>query len=235
MSLKILIADDHPLFRTALRETLASLAHDIRFIECESVASLVAALERHPDADLLLLDLYMPQASGFAALAYVRGSWRTLPVVVVSALDDVQTIEQALALGAQGFISKSTEAAAMAADVARVLDGEICIPRGHCAQSHSGAHAADLDIARRVGQLTGQQFRVLGMVCSGLLNKQIAYALNVSEATVKAHLTAIFRKLGVGNRTHAVLLVNRLAAIRVPSVSPEQRQLIGRGSGRLVT
>jgi DNA-binding NarL/FixJ family response regulator len=221
MSLQIMIADDHPLFRKALRETMAELANDIGFIECDSVGTLLAALEPHPDPDLLLLDLHMPHASGFAALAHLRGSRPTLPVVVVSALDDDETIQNALAYGAQGFISKSADASSMAADVARVLDGDVCTPHSYRARTSARLDPDDLQIAQRMGHLTAQQFRVLGMLCAGLPNKQIAHALEVSEATVKAHMTAILRKLGVANRTHAVLVAGKLAATRQTAVAPD--------------
>jgi len=137
----------------------------------------------------------------------------------VSADDDAQTIAGALRYGAQGFIPKSTEAGQIGLAVEAVLAGEIYTPPGfHPPRAAPGADE-DLRVARRVAELTPQQFRVLGMLCSGLLNKQIAYELDVSEATVKAHVTAILRKLGVATRTQAVLAAGRLAVDR-SSVRP---------------
>jgi len=219
MTRQIIVADDHPLFREALKAAVGRLETATRFVEADSVATLLVALESEPDADLLLLDLNMPGAQGFNALVHVRGSRPDLPVVVVSADDDAQTIAGALRYGAQGFIPKSTEAGQIGRAIEAVLAGEIFTPPGfHSPRSTPGADE-DLQVARRVAELTPQQFRVLGMLCSGLLNKQIAYELDVSEATVKAHVTAILRKLGVATRTQAVLSAGRLAVDR-SSVKP---------------
>jgi len=219
MTRQIIVADDHPLFREALRAAVGRLESGARFVEADSVASLLAALESEPDVDLLLLDLNMPGAQGFNALVHVRGSRPDLPVVVVSADDDPQTIAGALRYGAQGFIPKSTEAGQIGEAVEAVLSGEIYTPPGFHPPRGTAESDEDLRIARRVADLTPQQFRVLGMLCAGLLNKQIAYELDVSEATVKAHVTAILRKLGVTTRTQAVLAAGRLAVDRA-SVKP---------------
>jgi len=189
------------------------------------VATLLAALESHADADLLLLDLNMPGAHGFNALAHVRGSRPGLPVVVVSADDDAKTIAGALRYGAQGFIPKSTEAGQIGQAIESVLTGEIYTPPGFHPPRASQDSDEDLRVARRIAELTPQQFRVLGMLCAGLLNKQIAYELDVSEATVKAHVTAILRKLAVATRTQAVLAASRLAVdrstVKPPPEEPE--------------
>jgi DNA-binding NarL/FixJ family response regulator len=214
MTRQIIVADDHPLFREALKAAVGRLEPETGFIEADSVAALLAAVEAEPDADLLLLDLNMPGAQGFNALAHVRGSRPGLPVAIVSADDDPQTIAAALRYGAQGFISKSTEAAQIGRAVEAVLAGEIYTPPGYHPPRGLPSGDEDLLIARRVADLTPQQFRVLGALCSGQLNKQIAYDLDVSEATVKAHVTAILRKLGVATRTQAVLAAGRLATDR---------------------
>jgi DNA-binding NarL/FixJ family response regulator len=219
MSRQIIVADDHPLFREALKAAVGRLEAATRFVEADSVASLLVALQSEPDADLLLLDLNMPGAQGFNALVHVRGSRPDLPVVVVSADDDAETIAGALRYGAQGFIPKSTEAGQIGRAIEAVLAGEIHTPPGYLAPRAAAGADEDLRIARRVGELTPQQFRVLGMLCSGLLNKQVAYELDVSEATVKAHVTAILRKLGVATRTQAVLAAGRLALDRA-SIRP---------------
>jgi DNA-binding NarL/FixJ family response regulator len=219
MTRQIIVADDHPLFREALKSAVGRLDTATHFVEADSVASLLATLESEPDADLLLLDLNMPGAQGFNALVHVRGSRPDLPVVVVSADDDAQTIAGALRFGAQGFIPKSTEAGQIGQAIEAVLSGEIYTPPGFHPPRAAQGSDEDLKVARRVAELTPQQFRVLGMLCSGLLNKQIAYELDVSEATVKAHVTAILRKLGVATRTQAVLSAGRLAVDRA-SVKP---------------
>lgn len=225
MTRQFVVADDHPLFREALKAAVGRLESGTRFVEADSVAALLAALEAEPDADLLLLDLNMPGAQGFNALAHVRGSRPGLPVVVVSADDDPQTIASALRYGAQGFIPKSTEAGQIGQAIEAVLAGEIYTPPGFHAPRGAASNAEDLEVARRMAELTPQQFRVLGMLCSGLLNKQVAYELDVSEATVKAHVTAILRKLGVATRTQAVLAAGRLAidraSVRPPPEEPD--------------
>jgi len=224
MTREIIVADDHPLFREALKAAVARIERGASFVEADSVAALLGAVEAHAGADLLLLDLNMPGAHGFNALAHVRGSHPQLPVVIVSADDDPQTIAAALRFGAQGFIPKSTEAGQIGAAVETVLAGEIYTPIGYQMPRAASSGNEDIEIARRVAELTPQQFRVLGMLCAGLLNKQIAYDLDVSEATVKAHVTAILRKLGVTTRTQAVLAAGRLAVDRA-SVKPPPEEL----------
>jgi DNA-binding NarL/FixJ family response regulator len=210
MNYEVLIVDDHPLYRAALKGAVASACTNCEFLEAESVAGLFDALEQHPHTDLLLLDLNLPGAYGFCALAHLRGSHPQLPVIVVSATDDARTVRQALALGAQGFVSKSADAVTIGRNVESVLRGEYVSPPGLGASTEPAADVAALDLAQRLAQLTAQQFRVFGMLCLGRVNKHIAYELQITEATVKAHMTAILRKLGVANRTQAVLLAGRL-------------------------
>ena len=209
MSGQILIVEDHPLYRAALVGALTSACPGIKLLEAGDVATMLAHLETEPKPDLLLLDLNLPGAFGFSALAHLRGAHPEVPVVVISATDDPATVHKALALGAHGFISKSCAAPELARGVLTALDGNVVVlPSLH------GVPVQDpisQDVANRIAQLTPQQFRVLGMLCAGRINKQIAHELSVTEATVKAHMTAIMRKLGVGNRTQAVLLVGRLA------------------------
>jgi DNA-binding NarL/FixJ family response regulator len=210
MNYEVVIVDDHPLFRAALRGAVAATCANCEFIEAENVAGLFDTLDEHPHTDLLLLDLNLPGAYGFCALAHLRGSHPELPVIVVSAMDDLRTVRRALALGAQGFMSKSADAATIGRNVQSVLRGEYVPPAGLGANAETEADVDALDLAQRLAQLTAQQFRVFGMLCLGRLNKHIAYELQITEATVKAHMTAILRKLGVANRTQAVLLAGRL-------------------------
>jgi DNA-binding NarL/FixJ family response regulator len=209
---EVLIVDDHPLYRLALKGAVAAACLGSELFEADSVAGLFDALELHPRVDLLLLDLNLPGAYGFNALAHLRGSRPELPVIVVSASDDPATMRRALAFGAQGFVSKSADAAAIGRDVQAVLRGELVTPAGLASESERGAEADALEIAQRLAQLTPQQFRVFGMVCAGRLNKQIGHDLKITEATVKAHMTVILRRLGAANRTQAVLLAGRLAS-----------------------
>jgi len=207
---EILIADDHPLFRDALKRALAQAVPDALLFDADSVAALQVLVEAHADAELLLLDLHMPGATGFSTLAYLRGQHPGLPVVVVSAQEDPGVIRRALAHGASGYIPKSASVDTIVTAVRRILDGEVWLPP-HLSGSARALDADEASVASRIAELTPQQFRVLGMIASGLLNKQIAFELNVSEATIKAHMTAIMRKLHVSNRTQVALVANHLA------------------------
>ncbi len=205
----ILLADDHPLFRDALTGAVRLAVDGAQVFSAADVGTLLALIEQHPDADLLLLDLNMPGANGFSALVHVRASWPGLPVVVVSAREDASTMRRALAHGAAGFIPKSADATILVTALSTVLDGGTWAPVE--ARQPSALAPEEAALARRLSELTPAQFRVLGMVANGLLNKQIAFELEVSEATVKAHMTAVMRKLGVHTRTQAVMLVGKLA------------------------
>jgi DNA-binding NarL/FixJ family response regulator len=211
MNYQVLIVDDHPLYRLALKGTVAAACPNCEIFEADSVGGLFDALDRHPRVDLLLLDLNLPGAYGFNALAHLRGSRPELPIIVVSASDDPRTIGQALAFGAQSFISKSADAVAIGDSVRAVLRGEIVMQAGTGQASEPCVDDGALEIAQRIAHLTPQQFRVLGMLCAARLNKQIAGDLQITEATVKAHVTVILRKLGAMNRTQAVLFAGRLA------------------------
>lgn len=222
----ILIADDHPLFRDALRRAVLQAMPQARLLEADTVASLVELAGNCPQADLLLLDLNMPGAHGFSALAHVRAVFPALPVVVVSAREEPSLMRRAMGHGAAGFIPKSADIPTIGRALAAVLDGDTWLPPG------VSAHGAALDpeeedLARRVAELTPQQYRVLTMVCNGLLNKQIAYELQVSEATVKAHMTAILRKLGAHSRTQAVLLAGRLTLEGRGTAPPDEEDDAG--------
>jgi DNA-binding NarL/FixJ family response regulator len=205
----LLIADDHPLFREALRGAVARTLPGAQLHEADSVDALYTLVEAVPDADLLLLDLNMPGAQGFSALVHLRALHPQLPIVVVSAREDPATMRRALDHGALGFIPKSVDAVTLGDALTHVLEGGRWAPVA--AQSAPAASAEEHDAAQRLRELTPQQFRVLQMLGTGLLNKQIAFELGVSEATVKAHMTAILRKLGASNRTQAVLIAGKLA------------------------
>ena len=207
---EVLIADDHPLFRDALARAVTQAVPDVSLHQADSVAALLNVIETHPHAELLLLDLHMPGANGFSALVHVRGQQPGLPVIIVSAQEDARVIQRAIGHGASGYIPKSTSADNIVAAIRRVLDGDVWLP-SHVSGLTAKVEAAEAAAAAHVAELTPQQFRVLGMIAEGLLNKQIAYELSVSEATIKAHMTAIMRKLNVSNRTQVALLARRLA------------------------
>ncbi|WP_225765702.1 response regulator transcription factor [Stenotrophomonas sp. Marseille-Q4652] len=205
----LLIADDHPLFREALRGAVQRVIPGVTLHEADSVEALYALAEQHNDADLVLMDLNMPGAQGFNALVHMRSQHPQLPVVVVSAREEARVMRRALDHGAFGFIPKSADSDTIGRALTAVLDGEHWMPEA--AQSEPPIDEAEREVGARLRELTPQQFRVLQMLGSGLLNKQIAWELNVSEATIKAHVTAILRKLGATNRTQAVLMAGKLA------------------------
>ena len=214
---KIIIADDHPLFRQALLSTLKNKLNQTLWLEAETIADLEEQLQHHSESDLLLLDLNIPGAHGFSTLIHVRNHFPQIPVVVVSAHEDQITIGKAMNYGAAGFIPKSTPVDDIFTAIMAVLSGEIWLPTAYQASANNEDAS---DIAVRVASLTQQQYRILLMFAQGLLNKQIAYDLNVSEATIKAHATAIFRKLDVRNRTQAVIAI---AQLELAEKSFEQR------------
>ncbi len=205
----VIVADDHPLFREALGLTLDKALGGVAVIEAGNMDELEQAAREHEHTDLVLLDLHMPGVQGFSALIYLRAHHPALPVCIISANSNPVVIRRAMDHGAAAFIHKSASIDAIRDALNAVLSGDIWQPGN--ANENGLTHPDELAIAERIGELTPQQFRVLMMVAEGRLNKQIAYDLKISEATVKAHMTAIFRKLGVTNRTQAVLMAQRLA------------------------
>ncbi|MGF1687781.1 response regulator transcription factor [Photobacterium japonica] len=201
----IVIADDHPLFRNALFQSVHMAISGATLLEADSLTSLLTLLEKDPEVDLLLLDLKMPGANGMSGLIQLRSQYPDLPIVVISASEETNVIRQVRSHGAFGFIPKSSDMRALIHSLNQVLDGEPVFPDG-LGEVDDDYHA----LTERIAALTPQQYKVLSMLSDGLLNKQIAYELNVSEATIKAHMTAIFRKLGVKNRTQAVILLQQM-------------------------
>ncbi|AXQ23860.1 DNA-binding response regulator [Acinetobacter wuhouensis] len=210
--MNILIVDDHPLFRHALIQAVRYSLPQAQISETAAVNEFYERLENGPEPDLVLLDLNLPGASGFSALVHVRAQYPSIPIIVVSAHEEASIIQRAIAHGAMGYIPKSAHPSHIGEAIRQVLEGDIWLPPNlPAANMNFDPRAADeTALAERIQSLTPQQFRVLMMVAEGLLNKQIAYELDVSEATIKAHVTAIFRKLGVQNRTQAVLAINAL-------------------------
>jgi len=206
---RLVIADDHPLFRNALRQAVASVVNSAVIDEAGSFEDLTTLLEKDAEVDLILLDLTMPGISGFSGLIYLRAQYPAVPVVIVSASDDAATIRRSLDFGASGFIPKRFGVDTLRDAILKVMEGEIWVPPDTDLNA-----AADPDMTKlrdRLVTLTPQQVRVLMMLSEGLLNKQIAYELGVSEATIKAHVSAILQKLGVESRTQAVIAAAKIA------------------------
>jgi DNA-binding NarL/FixJ family response regulator len=206
----ILIVDDHPLFRGALNQALTVALEKTEIIELGSLNELTSTLNSGQSVDLVLLDLSMPGVQGLSGLLFLRAQFPQIPVVVVSAHEDPTTIRRCIEFGASGFVPKSNPVEEIRNAIRLVLDGEVWTPPDIDLSAASDAN--DSDLVQRLSNLTPQQVRVLMMLGEGLLNKQIAFNLKVSEATIKAHVSAILHKLGVDSRTQAVIAVNRIDA-----------------------
>jgi DNA-binding NarL/FixJ family response regulator len=205
---RFLIADDHPLFRGALREAVSGLFEQVEIGEAGSFEDVAKLLEGGGEVDLILLDLNMPGVRGFSGLMYLRAQYPSVPIVVVSANDDPTVIRRCMDLGTSGFIPKTLGIEEMRAAIKRVLEGGVWTPPD--VDLSAGADTETANLLARLASLTPQQVRVLMMLSEGLLNKQIAYELGVSEATVKAHVSAILQKLGVESRTQAVITAAKI-------------------------
>src|SRR5215469_3046269 len=216
-SARLIIADDHPLFRGALREAVSGLFEEVEIAEAGSFDDVAKLLERGGEVDLILLDLRMPGVRGFSGLMYLRAQYPSLPIVVVSANDDPAVIRRCMEFGASGFIPKTLGVDTMRTAVARVLEGGVWTPPD--VDLSGKPDAATADLIARLASLTPQQVRVLMMLSEGLLNKQIAYGLGVSEATVKAHVSAILQKLGVESRTQAVIAAAKIEPYSWPQAT----------------
>ena len=208
---RFLVADDHPMVRDALASALGQAFTGAQFSMAGSLDQAKAALEREPETDAVLLDLDMPGMDGLTGLARLRAEHPTVPIVVVSAAREASVVRRAYEFGASAYIDKSAPLDEIAAIVRAVLDGEIFAPP----EASTGE-----TFAQRAAQLTPQQWRVLALMVQGDQNKQIAHKLGVGEATVKAHVTVILRKLGVRSRTQAVIEARGLALPSTETIRP---------------
>jgi DNA-binding NarL/FixJ family response regulator len=210
--IRIIAGDDHPLVQTALTHVFAEVAPEVEIVACYNLDEVLAAVAVSPaDVDLVLLDLNMPGAYGFAGLFLMLSHYPTVPVAILSAQQDVTTIQRAMSFGASGFVPKSLSLPEMAQAITAILGGERWLPP-HAAGLPEAADDPDAQLARRFASLSPQQMRILALIVEGKLNKQIAGELNLAEQTIKIHVSAIFKKLGVATRTQAAVLAGRLAA-----------------------
>lgn len=214
---RILIADDHPLFRDALKHALSGAFDSVEILEAGTIEEVTERIESGSDIDLVLLDLAMPGVRGFSGLLFLRAQYPSVPVIVVSAHEEPSVIHRCLEFGASGFIPKSTNVDTIRIAVGEVLQGGVWTPPN---LDLAPADEGEAQLSARLATLTPQQVRVLMMLSEGLLNKQIAYELGVSEATVKAHVSAILQKLGVESRTQAVIAASRIEAGQWPGDQP---------------
>ena len=205
MARRIIIVDDHPLFRAALRQTLSG-SGDVTVEEAGDLNALLAALEADRDRDLVLLDLNMPGGHGISGLLLLRAQYPDVPVMIISAVEDHKVIRRTFELGAAGYLPKSVGPADIRKAIDTVLAGGVFVPEGVSLAAGDEQSA----LMRRLSTLTPQQIRVLMMLSDGLMNKQIAYELSISEATVKAHVSSILQKLDVDSRTQAVIPASKI-------------------------
>lgn len=203
----VLVADDHPLFRTALREAIKPVVPGARVLEADSFSALQNALKHNGPPDLALLDLNMPGVRGFSSLLFMRSEHPTVPVVVVSGYEEPEMIRRVFDFGAKGFIPKTASLETMGLAIRAALNGDTWAPPEI---KPADGVPADRALAEKVASLSPQQLRVLLLLADGRLNKQIAGELGITEATVKAHVTAILRKLELRRRTQAAVLAQRL-------------------------
>jgi DNA-binding NarL/FixJ family response regulator len=217
---RLVIADDHPLFRGALREAVTGLFERSDIAEAGSFEEVSKLLDKGGEVDLILLDLSMPGVRGFSGLMYLRAQYPSVPVVVVSANDDPSVIRRCMDFGASGFIPKTLGIEQMREAITRVLKGGVWTPPDVDLAASGDAEGSAM--MARLATLTPQQVRVLMMLSEGLLNKQIAYELSVSEATVKAHVSAILQKLGVDSRTQAVIAAAKIELGQWPQAAAHE-------------
>ncbi|BDU37543.1 response regulator [Vibrio nigripulchritudo] len=212
---KFLIADDHPLFRDALVSVIRSKFQDCTIHQTEDVATTLDYVRDHTDTDLVLLDLNMPGMEGLNGLLELRNQAPSIPVAIISAETNKQTILQTMAYGAIGFISKSSPREEMSNAFSQIINGDVYLPANIIRATEENkpvnqrtskpAFSADM-----LNTLTRRQLLVLKSMSQGSANKQIAYDLNISETTVKSHVSAILKKLGVHNRIQAVVGVTNI-------------------------
>ncbi|NRA21122.1 MAG: response regulator transcription factor [Oceanospirillaceae bacterium] len=205
---KIIIADDHPLFRQALSAMLHSHFTNAQLYEAETIPELDKLLQLN-NIDLILLDLDIPGAQGFNTLINLRSDFPEIGVVIISGIEDSDTINKAMHHGAAGFIPKSTPVVDMVGAISQVFAGNLWTPSGDYAQGNNNTISDE-----RIDSLTPQQHKILLMFAEGLLNKQIAYDLGLAESTIKSHASTIFLKLGVRNRTQAVIVLNEILTLQ---------------------
>jgi DNA-binding NarL/FixJ family response regulator len=204
----IIVADDHPLFRDALRQAIETLDEKYEVRMAGDFEAVEAQVGETGQIELVLLDLNMPGNNGLSGLLRLRTAQPGIPVVIVSANEEPGIVRRSLEIGASGYIPKSSTAEQMRSAIRAVLEGEVWVPDSLDLNGTDDREGSEL--IQRLQTLTPQQNKVLSMLGEGLLNKQIAYELGVSEATVKAHVSAVLLKLGVDSRTQAVIALGRL-------------------------
>lgn len=218
--MRILVVDDHPLIREALQQVLRALDAAVQLLEAASCADALSAGRANPDISLILLDLMLPDVNGFEGLRQLREEFPAIPVVVLSANEHPETVMRAIDGGAMGFIPKTSSSPLLVQALRLVFSGGIYLPpeilRKHPAAAPTDQLEPDLRDSREIG-LTQRQSQVLALLLQGKPNKLICRQLNVAENTVKIHVAAILKALGVANRTQAVIAASKLR-LKLPSI-----------------
>lgn len=209
--MRFLIIDDHPLFLEALEMALHVAFPGAEVETAESIAGAQRILLHGARPDLILLDLKMPDTAGFEGVVSIRAANPRIPLCIISSMAGEEIVRRIRDLGASGFINKSEKRENIVAAVRRLIEGKdyFCQAAG-TVEPMAAAQRRELEILARLRELTPQQYKVLSLICEGKLNKQIAYELDIVETTVKAHITSIFKKLSIHNRTQAVLIMQKL-------------------------
>ena len=207
---RILIVDDHPLFVEALQRAIVSAFPDTETRDAVSIEAAKKVLDSRTPFDVVLLDLALPGTRGFEGLLELRKLHPSLPIVVVSALEDPRIVQDVMRYGAAGFISKSADRSEIASALKDVMEGSLTLPKGYKPPEAPANSEARGDLVHRLKMLTPKQLSVLRMLRQGLLNKQIAHELQIEETTVKAHVAEILRKLNVSSRTQAVIEAQKI-------------------------
>ena len=206
---RILVADDRPLFREALSGALEPYFENAQIIQAGSLDDAMAKLNEFDGVELILLDLNMPGGEYFNGLITLREQYPNIPIGVVSGSDTVEVVAQVMSLGAQGFIPKVSQTREIAQAIVDIIGGKKWLPEGMEEELEKVDDELKV-LLQRFRELTPKQIQVLSYLRAGLMNKQIAHEMNVTEATIKAHISAILRKLEINTRTQAVLLMDKL-------------------------
>ena len=218
---RVLVVDDHPLFCDALAMTLRSMPSVTEVDTANLLDEALNRIDEGPQPDVILLDLNLPDVNGLDGLIRLKTAVGSTPVIIVSSMADNRMISSVLRAGASGFVPKHSQRDVFRTAFATIAQGERFLPEGFVEVPEATSSAGSLDdVVERLSTLTNQQARILQLICEGKLNKQIAYDLSIAETTVKAHVTAIMRKLGVQSRTQAVLLAGQASFANVLPSDP---------------
>lgn len=212
-AVKTIVADDHPLFRAALNQAISQSFAECEILEAQNFPDVISLLDDQPETEFIFLDLNMPGCDGFSGLTELRHTWPDVLVIMISANEEPHIIARAIHLGASAYIPKSASLSSIADAVETVANGEVWLPDGFDINSVSEQESEQKQLAKKIEKLTPAQFKVLQHISDGLLNKQIAWELNIQERTVKHHVSAILEKLEVNNRTQAGLILQQLKQV----------------------